>query len=658
MPTTSPLSAMPTTSQMSAMPTGQPLPRRSCPVFCLALALLLLAACARPAHQPRPFTLTIAHLNDTHSNLEPMDTGLTLAGVKVKARLGGFARVKTALDEVRGSEANVLALHAGDAVQGTLFFNEFQGRADFDILNLLGLDAMTLGNHEFDQGPGLTGALVERARFPVVAANLDTTREPALAGRIRTHVVRLFGRERVGVIGVTTPSTPQITTSVGQVVFHPAAPAVAAAIAQLRDQDVDKIVVLSHLGYGADIALAKAVPGIDVIVGGHSHTLLGDPARLGLLGLASAGPYPTEVRGPDNGRVLVVQAWRWGVELGVLTLFFDAEGGIADYAARPMLLAGDDFSRDGKAVAKDSPEQARLVAALTASGVARVVAEDAGVAARIASYARRLDAFRNAPLGARAVVDLIRGTATDPGPIVADAYLAKAPGAQLALLMPGGLRQDLYQGELTLGLVMGVLPFGNTLVTLNISGAEFKNALEDAAEFRLKVHPPDPAKGGADAGNAALFHAGGFTCVVDPARPRGERVSQILVRGPGGGFAEMDPAATYLLVTNSYLAGGGDGQATLKGITTDRRDTGHLEHDALAEHLKALGVVQAPAQRRVVLRQGAGLSLAPTVCPVAIPARGALPWLSAGSPRLAGAAWRQARCWDMPGIHCPVLPIH
>jgi len=604
---------------------------------CAALLLLLPAGCARPVHQP--LTLTIAHINDTHSNLEPVDTGLTLAGVKVKARLGGFARLKTALGEVRASENNVLALHAGDAVQGTLFFNVFQGRADVNFLNMLDLDAMTLGNHEFDKGPELTGSLAARARFPMVSANLDASREPALAGRIRPYVVRLFGRERVGIIGATTPTTPMITTSVGQVVFHPAAPAVAEAVGELRGLDVDKIVVLSHLGYDADIALAKAVPGIDVIVGGHSHTLLGDPARLGQLGLTPAGPYPTEVRGPAGGRVLVVQAWRWGAQLGVLTLSFDADGGITSYTARPMLLAGDDFSLDGKAVPKGSAEQAALAAALTASGVARVVSEDAGLAGELVPYAQKLNAFRNERIGARAVADLVRGTATDPGALVADAYLAKTPGAELALLMPGGLRQDLYQGELTLGMVMGVLPFGNTLVTLDVSGAEFTSVLEEAAEFRLKVHPP----AGVDLQSVRLFHAAGFTCVVDPSRPKGGRVSGLRVRGTGGGFVEIDPAATYRLVTNSYLAGGGDGLATLKSAFGSRVDTGYLEHDALAEHLKALGVVEAPAERRVVLEQGGGrTSLAPgsfpAALPVALPAASPLSWLPAGSSRLDRAA--------------------
>jgi 5'-nucleotidase/UDP-sugar diphosphatase len=428
----------------------------------------------------------------------------------------------------------------------------------------------------------------------------------------------------VGVIGVSTPTTPQITSDVGLVVFHAAAPAVAAAVDELHSQGVDKIVVLSHLGYEQDIQLAQAVPGIDAIVGGHSHTLLGDPVQLGQLGLAPSGPYPTEVSGPDGGRVLVVQAWRWGMQLGVLRLTFDAAGGISGSSARPLLLAGADFVRDGKAVPKGSPEQARLVAALTASGAARVVAGDPGLTERLEPYARQLDAFRNARINARASVDLIRGTATDPGPLVADAYLARAPGAQLALLMPGGLRQDLFQGELTLGMVMGVLPFGNSLVTLDVSGAEFRRALEEAAEFRLTVHPPTGATGGVDWSALRVFHAAGFTCTVDPAQPLGSRIGSLRVRRADGGFAEIDPAARYRLVTNSYLANGGDGLATLKSAQGSRVDTGYLEHDVFSEHLTALGLVKAPDQGRVVVREG-GADPAPVLAPVPGPVSTPIP---------------------------------
>ena len=570
-------------------------PRPFRPLLWLAL-LLALIACARPA--ARPFTLTIVHVNDTHSAVEPSEAALNLAGRQVAARLGGFERLTAALDEVRARGENVLALHAGDAVQGTLYFNLFQGSLDFDFLNRLGIEAMTLGNHEFDRGPALTGSLVGRARFPVVSANLDVSAEPALAGRVKPYVVKRLGEARVGIVGATTPVTPEITASVGGVRFLPVAPAVEAAVRELRAQGVDAVVVLSHIGYAEDIALAKAVPGIDVIVGGHSHTLLGDAAALKALGLTPAGPYPTEVVGPDGRTTLVVQAWCWGMQLGVLSVSFDGTGRVAGYSARPLLLAGDEFRQAGAAVPKGSPEHAALASALQASGAARVVAGDRAAAAWLAPYVRQLGRFRGTGIKARAGADLIRNTATDPGPLVADAFLAKVPAARIALVMPGNVRRDILEGEITLETVLGVLPFGNTLVTLDLTGAELKAVLEEAAQFRLKVRPPDRL----DPATLQVFYAGGFTCAVDPARDKGGRVSDVRVRRPDGRFEPLDPAATYRLVTSSFLANGGDGLSTLKNARGARVDTGHLEHDALAAHLRSLGVVQPPADKRVVVK--------------------------------------------------------
>ena len=127
----------------------------------------------------------------------------------------------------------------------------------------------------------------------------------------------------------------------------------------------------------------------------------------------------------------------------------------------------------------------------------------------------------------------------------------------------------------------------------------------------------------------------GFTCAVDPGRPRGGRIGSLRVRKADGGFAEIDPAATYRLVTNSYLAGGGDGQDTLKNAAGSRVDSGYLEHDVLAEHLKALGVVEAPKERRVVVGPGLGDAVpAPVPGPVPAPVSG----LGPGLARLGHAA--------------------
>lgn len=584
------------------------------PLRPLALAwvfALALAACAPPAYAPQshaPLRLTVAHVNDTHSALEAVDENLTVeldgAPRTVRAKLGGMARLKTALDAVRTREANVLTLHAGDAVQGTLYFTMFQGAAEFDFLNALGLDAMCLGNHEFDKGTAQLGRMLALARFPVLSANVDASAEPALAGRFLPYVIRNFatakGSEAVAVIGSTTPSTPLMTADVGQVRFLNPVPVLSALVRELEAKGVNKIILLSHNGYGMDKKLARAVPGLDVIVGGHSHTLLGDAAALAALGLEAAGPYPTVVPGPQGAPVLVVQAWKWGEMLGELSVAFDANGHIAGHMAAPKLLVGEDFRLEGQPVAPASARGKALRATVEASGAARVFADDPALLAKLAPYTEQLAVLQNAPLGATLRTDLIRGTATDPGPLVADAYLAKVPGAQIALVGAGGIRKNLFAGPVTQGQVLGVLPFANSLVVMDITGAQLKEALEDAVEFRLTTRPPENG----DPRKLIVIHSAGFSYVIHPLRPRGSRVDALSLLSPGAAGAPLDMDATYRLVTNSFLAGGGDGLATLKGVSANRADTGFLEHDALAEHLIALGArgpIPPPAAPRVTI---------------------------------------------------------
>ena len=561
--------------------------------FVLACAVALAAAgCAARAHQP--LSLTLAHVNDTHSALQPVEENLTLfvdgASRVCRVQLGGMARLKSALDDVRAHNPNVLTLHAGDAVQGTLYFNIFGGVAEFDFLNALGVDAMVLGNHEFDRGPAHLAAMLAPARFPILAANIDATGEPELAARVRPYVVRQIDGEAVAIVGLITPLAPSIIKDVGRVRFLDPAPVLMKIIAGLKARNINKVVVLSHLGYAEDVALARAVPGIDVIIGGHSHTLLGDADAFGQLGLTPAGPYPTRVQGPD-GPVFVVQAWKWAEALGVLTVRFDAAGRIAGYAAAPTLLPGDAFLLDGRPVDPASPAQAEILARLNASGVAKLYPEDPEMLRKLEPYKEKVATLQNASIGAQAAVDLLRGTATDPGPIVADACLAKVPGAQIAFVGAGGVRHDILAGPVTLGMVMAVSPFGNTLVAMDITGAQLKQALEQAVDFRITKRPPPDG----DLRALPVIHPSGFVYVIHPLRPLGKRVDGLRLRGTDGTLTPIDPAATYRLVTNNFLAGGGDGMGELKNVTTGRLDTGYLEHDALAEHLTRLGTVAPPA---------------------------------------------------------------
>lgn len=596
----------------------------ACGLAALALGLLLaLCGCAaggagRPAGAP--FTLVVAHVNDTHSALEPAQE--TLAPLvdgrpmKLRAALGGMARLKAELDRLRAAapaDGGPLFLHAGDAVQGTLYYNVFEGAAEMDFLNLLGVDAMALGNHEFDKGVDKLSAMLAKARFPVLSANIDAGGEPALAGRIGAHAQFTRAGRGIAVIGSTTPATPYMTAGVGRARFLDPAAAVAPLAARLRAQGASVVILLSHNGYEADLELARTVPGLDLIVGGHTHTLLGSREALGALGLSPAGAYPTEVAGPDGRRVLVVQAWKWGEALGRITLRYGADGRLEGYEAAPLLLAAGPLATEAGELAPGSREYAAARAALEASGALAFGPQDPAALAMLAPYREKVAAMQGAPIGARAVVDLVRGSATDPGPLVADAYLAAVPGARLSLTNPGGLRKDLLAGEITLGAVMGVLPFANTLVAMDITGAQLKEALEQSVEFRLKTRPVSPADNWAELGRL-LMHPGGFSYLVRPDAPYGQRIAELRLLGADGrAGAPLDLAASYRLVTNGFLAGGGDGLATLKAVTAGRQDTGLLDSDALADLLRRLGTVSAPAggPRARIAPAGAHSLLAP-----------------------------------------------
>ena len=220
------------------------------------------------------FSLTVMHLNDTHSHLEPEKDVLemTIDGRKepVLFEVGGYPRLLTKIREIRSKEPRALLVHAGDAVQGSLFFAAFGGKADMDFMNLARYDAMTVGNHEFDRGPELLAGLIKQAEFPILGANVDASAEPVLKGKIPPYVIKEIDGEKVALIGLVTPDTKTASSPGENVSFRSPATVVKELLASPELSRVNKIIVLSHLGYGDDLRLARDVEGIDVIVGGHN----------------------------------------------------------------------------------------------------------------------------------------------------------------------------------------------------------------------------------------------------------------------------------------------------------------------------------------------------------------------------------------------------
>lgn len=559
------------------------------------LVLLFITACSGVS-RTSSFNLTLAHLNDTHSHLEPVPVELTVMGNKTTVQLGGFARLKTAVDQMRAKDPDLVLLHAGDAVQGTLYFTLFNGTVEFDFLNMLGVDAMTFGNHEFDRGTAPIPGWIKRSRFPWLSANIDFSAEPAIAPLVPPFLIKEIHGEKVAVIGVTTETTPFTTLDAGKAVFRDAVESTRKQVAVLTALGVNKIILLSHLGYQQDMLLATQVAGVDIVIGGHSHSLLGDELQLDAIGLKPVGAYPAELKGPDGQRVLVLQAWKWGHVLGNLKAQFNEVGEVIAFEPAAVIPAGDHFVRNHTPLQPGTSEHQEIREALDKTGIVQVLGENPAVLSALAPYTAKLEQFRKDRV-AVATNEIVVGLNSGPGLLGADSMLAAVPRAQVALLNYGGIRKGLAAGTVSVGDLLEVMPFHNTLVLVDLTGAELQQALEEDIDFLIAKYRP---------GQHAMPYLGGALMTVRPTAARGSRILSLAIRDANGFYQPLQPATVYRTVTNVFVAGGGDGFAAIKNAAGFRTDTGIIDSDAFREYLKKLGTVSNPAEKRIIILPAGG----------------------------------------------------
>ena len=510
------------------------------------LAVLLWAAGWRTKEEPQ-LELTILHTNDVHGHYEP-------SASSGQPSLGGAARLATLIADVRRSVANSLLLDAGDQFQGSLLFTVGDTEIVAGVMNALGYDAMAVGNHEFDLGPAALARFIDEAKFPVLSANIDATADSSLDGGIRPFDVFLFDGEVVGVFGLTTETTTTASSPGRDVVFEPVVRRARSVVAMLERQGVNKIIALTHLGYSQDLELAAAIGGIDVIVGGHSHTQLGaDNAET---------PYPTWVTSATGEPVVIITDGEWGQALGRLDVVFDASG-------RVISATGDPIPVDG------------------------AVAEDAKVVALLAPYAARAQALIAAPLGT-SDVDLdgdrthVRNEETNLGDAIADAMLSKtaAFGGKVALTNGGGIRSSIPRGVVTMGQILEVLPFGNEITMVTLSGGQLAAALENGVSQ-------------VEAGGGRFPQVAGLRFTFDPAGAAGSRVGLVELWDPvTKAYRSLLPDEPVIVATNDFLAGGGDGY-TVFAEGTARYDTGWLLSDALAEYVRQASPLNTEVEGRI-----------------------------------------------------------
>ncbi len=484
------------------------------------------------------YSLTILHTNDFHARFEPISKYDSGCGAEDNAEgkcFGGSARLVTAVAEARARTNNSILVDGGDQFQGTLFYTYYKGKLAAEMMNKLGYDAMTVGNHEFDDGPEVLRGFMDAVDFPVLMSNADVSGEELLAGKLAKSTVIERGGQKLGMIGLTPQDTDELASPGPNIIFSDPVNAVQGEVDKLTDMGVNKIIVLSHSGYVVDQAVAAGTTGVDVIVGGHSNTLLSNTNE------RAEGGYPTVV-----GATAIVQAYAYGKFLGELNVTFNDAGEITEAVGEPIIVDG-------------------------------AINEDAATKARIAEAAAPLEEIRNkvvanaadAIAGDRAIC---RVQECAMGNLVADAMLdrVKDQGVEIAIANSGGIRASIDAGEVTMGEVLTVLPFQNTLSTFRISGATLVAALENGVSQVEEVKGRFP-------------QVAGVSFTFNASAEVGSRISNVMVGG-----AAVDLAKMYGAVSNNYVRNGGDGYKMFRDAE-DAYDYGPDLADVTAEYLAAQG---------------------------------------------------------------------
>lgn len=498
------------------------------------------------------YTLHILHTNDMHSRIESInkyDSTCDAEGEAEGKCFGGVARMKSAIDAKKASldNQNVIVLDAGDPFQGSLFYTTYKGAAEAEFMEQMGYDAMAVGNHEFDDGPQGLADFIEKVSFPVISGNLDLSSSAELNGKVGNHVVLDVGGKKIGVISALATDTVETSSPGADVVFQDEIEALQADVAALQAEGVDIIIALNHVGLNKDMAIAEAVDGIDVVIGGHSHTLMSNDDE-------GTPAYPTMV-----GDTPVAQAYAYTKYLGHLTVTFDDDGNVTAASGDPMVL---DASVEPNAdfIARIAEMGAPIEEMKT-----RVVAESADLIE-----------------GGR---DTCRAMECPMGSLIADAMLdrVKDQGIQIAIQNGGGIRASIDAGEVTMGEVLTVLPFQNTLSTFQVPGSVIVAALENGV-------------GQIEDGAGRFPQVGGMSYAFDVSKPAGERISDVMV---GGAPIEMDKV--YGVVSNNYVRNGGDGYAMFKDAM-NAYDFGPDLADVTAEFLAAQGPFTPYTDGRIVAK--------------------------------------------------------
>jgi len=561
------------------------------------------------------YELNILHINDFHSRIESINKFDSTCSAEEEGKnecFGGAARLLTAINQTRDAlkagGKNVLLLNAGDNFQGSLFYTTYKGTVDAEMLNAMKFDAMTVGNHEFDDSEDGLAGFLDKVQFPVVTANVVATAASKIGDRVKPSIVLEVGGQKIGIVGAVANDTAELATPGPNITIAEDVAKISEQVQKLKQDGVDKIIALTHVGYPRDLEFIAKIPDVDVVVGGHSHTLLSNTDQ------KAEGPYPTLVDNPGGYKVPVVQAGQYSKYLGDLKVVFDDNGVVKESKGDPILV--DSSFKPDEATLKRIDELKAPIEALKA----KVVGTSEGP----------IEGDRK----------ICRVKECSMGNLVADATLArvKDQGVTIAFANSGGLRSSIDGGDVSMGEVLTVLPFQNTVATFQLKGEDIRAALENGVSQ-------------IDDGAGRFMQVSGMKYSFDRSKPAGSRVVSVEVK-EGDAFVPLDPTKTYIVAANNYVRTGGDGFKVFATKAINAYDFGPNLEEAVAAYITANSPYKPYTDGRIAEVTPAGYvapakpaapapaatTAAPAATPAPAPAAPATPAPPTTTPAAAAAA--------------------
>ncbi|KPJ12888.1 5'-nucleotidase [Papilio machaon] len=517
------------------------------------------------------YALNILHYNDFHARFVETSPSGGVCNPTVAPCIGGFARLATVVREAMLREPSSLLLNGGDSFQGTIWYNLLRWNVTQDFMNMLPHDAHVLGNHEFDNGIDGVVPYLKHLDSKVVTANIIDDLEPSIQGLYYPSIVVERAGRKIGIIGVIISSTKELA-STGQLQFTDEVEAVKAEAEKLHHEGVNIIIVLSHCGLDIDREIAlHGGPHIDIVVGGHSHTLLYNGVPPESSGFVAQEPYPVLVE-QQTRKVLIVQAAAHTQYLGEIKLFCDDDGNLLRWEGNPHFI-GNEIEQAPDVLAKINT----YLPDITERATKQIGTSMVHLSSRCACSECNLGSF---------ICDAFM-----------DAVLDKAEGnnwhyADFCIINQGGIRVDLEPGLITFETVLLSTPFENNVEVFDLRGDHIMEMLEFSV-----ANVPYPG--------ARMLQVSGIQTTFNGSRPVNERVLDVNVRCIDCDVPRYKPLELnryYKVISQSFIGTGGDGFSM---ISENRRNVEvvGVDYDVLVRYIEKVSPIFIDVDRRIQIEQ-------------------------------------------------------